>query len=420
MDLNELAKTFGTPLLVIDERQLRSDMRRLKDAFRHPVWCCDIAYAAKALALKAIAKIAHEEGLGFDACSEGELETALQAGVPPQRCILHGCAKTERELELAVRSSIRYVVVDNAEEIETLQRIARRTDARVPILVRVNVAVHAATRTQIQTSAPESKFGFPISDGQARDAVLTASRSPSLAFCGLHCHIGSQISELAVYGQAITRLADFMLLLERDHGIGCDTMNLGGGLGLADSDGGSQSAGPTPQAWAETIFEALERCFKDGRHKPKILVEPGRAVVARAGSTLYAIAARKILADGSRALIVDGGMSDNPRPALYEAVYGVTLASRPNADPDGRYTIFGRHCETDLLFRDVPLADPKVGDILEVHNTGAYTYSMASNYNRFPKPAVVLSNGDSARVIAKRESVARLLDLDVLDVSETV
>lgn len=407
--LNELAGTFGTPLLVIDETRLRSDIRRFRSAFAHPRWSCDIVYAAKALALKAVAKITYEEGLGFDACSEGELQTALQAGVPASECVLHGCAKTERELELAVRSRARFIVVDNREEIAAIRRLAERANIRAPVLLRVNVGLSAPTRTEIQTSSTASKFGFPIDDGQARTAAIEIARSPSFALCGLHCHIGSQINDLSVYAEAVRRLSILVLTLECED-VSCGVLDVGGGLGVPDNDEACDAA--TPQEWAETLFNALDSCFAEDEKSRRLIVEPGRAIVARAGSTLYTVKVRKTLANGDQVLIVDGGMSDNPRPALYEAAYPVRVISRPDAAPDGRYSIFGRHCETDLMFRAVPLPDPQPGDVIVVQNTGAYTYSMASNYNRFSKPAVVLANADSARIIAEREPLEHVLGLD--------
>ena len=410
-----LARRFGTPLLVIDERLLRETMQRFVDAFSHPTWKCDVVYAAKALDLKAILAIASDEGLLLDVCSEGELEAAISAGVSPGRCLLHGCAKTARELELAVQAGVGWVVVDHRDEIAALAKIAQRAGARTPVLVRLNPAVKASTKSQIQTGGADSKFGFPIADGQARAAVKAVLDAPRLEFVGIHCHIGSQIRDLASYALASERMARFAIELARDLSAACRVINMGGGIDLESSNDG---AAAHPSAWARTIFEQFERSF--GSHaaaRPRRMVEPGRAIVSRAGSTLYTILVRKTLADGSTALIVDGGMSDNPRPALYEAVYSVTLAGRSDDQSDERYTIFGRHCETDLLFRDVPLADPQPDDILQVHNTGAYTYSMASNYNRFPRPAVVLVNGARARLIAKREPLGHLLDLDVVETS---
>ncbi len=417
-DLAHIARTFGTPLLVIDEERLRTTLRRFRDAFVHSAWPCEIVYAAKALALKAIFAIVHSEGVALDVCSEGELETALRAGVPAARCLLHGCAKTARELEDAVRSGVGYVVIDHHGEIAALAHAARRASARMPVLVRVNPSVAAATKAQVQTAAAESKFGFPIVDGQALRAVRAVVENLELDFRGIHCHIGSQITDLAAYAIEIERLVAFALQIQRDVAVPCSLINLGGGLGIPQGDDDVDTI--SPEAWAQVIFSQLERCRSDHPvFQARLMVEPGRAVIARAGTTLYTIAVRKILANGTVALIVDGGMSDNPRPALYEATYPVSVASRRHEPPDGRYTIFGRHCETDLLFRDVALPDPQPGDVLEVRNTGAYTYSMASNYNRFPRPAVALAHGAGARLIARREPLEHLLDLDAMDDQHT-
>ncbi len=384
----------------------------MRQAFSTSHWQCRVFYAAKALALKTVARIAHEEGLGFDACSEGELRTALEGGVPADACLLHGCAKTATELELAARAGIAYVVVDNESEIDALARAARSASAgsrRIPVLVRVNPAIPAPTQAHLQTAAPESKFGFPITDGSARRAVRRVASEAVLEFSGLHCHIGSQIADLDAYVAATAEVAALVRVLADEDRLQCHALNLGGGLAVYPDS----AVSPTPAAWAEVLFNALERHLAGYEPRPCVFVEPGRSVVARSGSTLYTICVRKQLADGSRALIVDGGLSDNPRPALYDACYTVSVLERAGEAPDGRYTVFGRHCETDLLFADVPLPNPRPGDILRVHDTGAYTYSMASNYNRFPRPAVVLVDGEEARLIARRETVERVLELDV-------
>jgi diaminopimelate decarboxylase len=398
-------------LLVIDEQHLRAAIRRFCKAFAHPRWRCHIIYAAKALALSAIAQIVGEEELGFDACSEGELRTAFLGNVAPSSCILHGCAKTERELQIAVRSRVRFIIVDNQEEVLALGKIAEREGFRAPILLRVNVGIAAPTRAEVQTSAPASKFGFPIQDGQARIAAMAVARNPWLELRGVHCHIGSQITDLQVYAEVIRRLGALVLPLEHEQALTLEVVNIGGGLGLPQTD--TDSSGPTPEAWAKIAFDALDETFAGEEARRILMIEPGRAIVARAGTTLYSVCVRKMLANGDRAIVVDGGMSDNPRPALYGAAYPVSVASRENQPPDGIYTVFGRHCEADLLFPNLPLPNPQVGDVLVVKDTGAYTYSMASNYNLFPKPAVILRNRKSARVIAKRESLDHLLELDV-------
>ncbi|MBC5825378.1 MAG: diaminopimelate decarboxylase, partial [Candidatus Eremiobacteraeota bacterium] len=372
-DAQSLAAQFGTPLLVIDEVRLRSAMRAFREAFVHPRWRASVAYAGKALLLQAIAKIAHEESLSIDVCSAGELQTALRAGVPAQRCIFHGCFKTDDELDLAVQSGIGYIVVDHRAEIDAVALRASRFGGRCDILLRVNPGIAAQTRGAIQTGAPDSKFGFAIDDGQALAAVAAAANSPALRLAGIHAHIGSQIFDVDSYAREIVRLTDFAKAVHRSLAVTFDVMNIGGGLAVADSPG---TQAPDAKQWAQTIFGAFEECFADlNLAKPQLCVEPGRALIASAGTTLYRIGVRKRLPDGTVALIVDGGMSDNPRPALYEADYAVTLPARARLPADGTYKIFGRHCEADRLFRDVALPGPLPGDVLAVHGTGAYTYS---------------------------------------------
>ena len=424
----ELAKQFGTPLLVIDEAVLRAHMERFRLAFsgsgragRATPIAVDVTYAAKAFMLKAIVRIAFEEGLAIDVCSAGELHTALRAGVPAQRCLMHGCFKTPEEIELAVSSGVGYVIVDHLAEIDALDAAARQRGVRQRVLVRVNPEISTDTHEHVQTSGPDSKFGFAIADGQARVAIERVCAAQGLVLAGIHCHIGSRIYDLSKYDEEIAALAAFVRSLRGLPGASFAAIDVGGGIGISER---GESA-PTAAQWADVIFEAVERHFIGaGLECAQLLVEPGRALVASAGTTLYTIGVRKTLPDGSRALIVDGGLSDNPRPALYDARYDVTLlrAARPQDAPASEpgtaarpdlYTVFGRHCETDRLFPDVRLSDPKPGDLLAVHNAGAYTYSMASNYNRFPKPAVVLARAGQAKLIAKRESLDHMLELDL-------
>ncbi|HEY5093665.1 MAG TPA: diaminopimelate decarboxylase [Candidatus Eremiobacteraceae bacterium] len=404
-----LSVTYGTPLLVIDELTLRGAMRRFSTAFAREGWTASVTYAGKALLVRAIARIASEEGLALDVCSLGEFETALRAGVPAADCIVHGCWKTAAELDAAILNGARHVVVDHRAEIDELGARAKAAGTTADVLVRVNPGIAAHTHELIRTGAPDSKFGFVLSDGQALAAVMAVLAHPNLRFAGLHCHIGSQISDLTSYETEVDELLSFARDVRRHCGAQCEVIDVGGGLGL-----GAGTAELTPENWSDAIFSAFERGLADGElARPHIYVEPGRALVAQAGTTLYTIGVRKRLPDGCEALIVDGGMSDNPRPALYAARYDVSIVGREHEAPDGEYTIFGRHCETDRLVARVPLPAPQAGDVLAVADTGAYTYSMASNYNRFPRPAVVLVNEGRARLIAQREPLEHVLDLDV-------
>jgi diaminopimelate decarboxylase len=409
--LPKLAVTYGTPLLVIDEAALRRAMRRFTAAFTRGSWTASVTYAGKALLVRAIARIAHEEGLALDVCSLGEFETALRAGVPATDCIVHGCWKTGDELDAAVAHGARHVVVDHRAEIDELAARAQSAGARIDVLVRVNPGISAHTHELIRTGAPDSKFGFALADGQALAAATAVMAHSSLRFAGLHCHIGSQISDLTSFATEVEELLSFARTLHARCGATCEVIDVGGGLGLSDAAGGPEL---TPERWADAIFNAFERGLHGGDlPRPHIYVEPGRALVAQAGTTLYRIGVRKRLPDGCEALIVDGGMSDNPRPALYSALYQVSVVGREQSPPDGDYTVFGRHCETDRLVAHVPLPAPQAGDLLAVADTGAYTYSMASNYNRFSRPAVVLVNEGQARLIARREPLEHVLDLDV-------
>jgi diaminopimelate decarboxylase len=410
-----LAREFGTPLVVIDEACLRSRMRRFREAFSRPGWTSSVTYAGKALLLGAIARIAHEEGLAIDVCSLGELETALRGGVPADRCIVHGCFKTPEELEAAVKARVRHVVVDHAAEIEDLARIAGASGVTCDVLLRVNPGIAAHTHELVQTSAPASKFGFAIADGQALAAVRAVRANKALRLSGIHCHLGSQIFDLRSYARAVDALVDFARSAFDDCEAVFSIVDVGGGLAVGDAE---DTSVPSPEAWAGAIFDAFEaRLAGSSLPRPHVYVEPGRALIAAAGTTLYRIGVRKRLPDGAIALIVDGGMSDNPRPALYEARYSVSIADRPDAPPDGSYVVFGRHCETDRLFPDAALPNPQPGDLLAVRDTGAYTYSMASNYNRFVRPAVVIVKDGSARIAARRESLDRVLELDVAGTS---
>jgi len=410
-EASALAASFGTPLLVIDEAVLRSRMGRFREAFVRGGWRASVTYAGKALLLAEIARIANDEGLAVDVCSLGELETAARGGVPADHCIVHGCYKTESELRAAVERRVRHVVVDHADELRALSSIATETRTVCDVLIRVNPSIAVTTHAAIHTSAPASKFGFPIGDGQAMAAVRAASTEAHLKFSGLHCHLGSQIDDISTYVRAAQTLAE-LARAAYAAGIECEVLDLGGGLAAGTP---ADKPSPAPEEWAGAIFASLEQCF-DGSpmRRPHVYVEPGRALVADAGTTLYRVGVRKSLPDGTQALIVDGGMSDNPRPALYDARYHAYIADRPDAQADGAYAVFGRHCETDRLIADAPLPDPKPGDLLAVRSTGAYTYAMASNYNRFSRPAVVLARNGNARVIARREPLEHVVDLDVV------
>jgi diaminopimelate decarboxylase len=403
-DASELAERFGTPLIVLDRQTLEE---RAAD-FTTVLDPAQVFYAGKAFLCVALCELLADLGLGLDVCTGGELATALQAGFPPERIVLHGNNKSLDELHLAADAGVGRVVVDSFDEFDLL------ADAglRAKLLVRVTPGVEAHTHDFVRTGQEDSKFGFTLAGGVALRAVRTAIEIPGCELVGLHCHIGSQIFELTAFDLAIQRLADFARLCLEDAGTGVSELNVGGGLGIAHTN---DETAPEPGAWVKGMAEVVEREFSARRlDPPSLAVEPGRAIVGPAGVTLYRVGTIKHIPGVRTYLSVDGGMSDNIRPALYGARYEAFLADRMNAPAGPSIAVAGKHCESgDVLVPSVHLpADVAVGDLLCLPATGAYTYSMAGNYNRVPRPAVVLVGGGRASPIVRRETIEDLLRLD--------
>lgn len=416
VDAFTLARSFGTPLLVLSERAVRGQARRYRQAFARPDFPgAEVVYAAKALGLLALCQLVDQEGLGLDVVSGGELYTAQVAGFPAERVVLHGNYKSDRELEEAVRAGVGRIVVDNAEEIERLGAVARRLGRRPEVLVRVAPGVDPHTHRAVATGGDDSKFGFPLSDGQALAAVRRVLADPHLRLRGLHCHIGSQILELEPFRSAALRMVDFMAEVRAATGYLAEELDLGGGLGVRYLPGDRP---PAVEEYAAALLDTVAaRTGALGLPRPRILVEPGRSVVCEAGVALYAVGAVKRSAAGTIYVHVDGGMGDNPRPALYGARYTALWVRDPARPPQpaergpARVRIVGRYCESgDVLVEDAELAAlPRPGDLIALLSAGAYTYSMASHYNKVPRPAVVLLGDGRARPIARRERYADLL-----------
>lgn len=409
-DTVELAREFGTPLLVIDEACLRERCRAFKEAFAGG----EVLYAGKALLLQAICRIVAEEGLGLDVVSGGELYTALAAGFPPERLYFHGNNKTEEELEQALAAGVGRIVVDNFRELKLLSGLARNNnDYRVPILLRLTPGIEAHTHEYIKTGQIDSKFGFTLANGQAEEAVALATSLPALELVGLHCHIGSQIFSVEPYAEAAAIMMDFAAKVYRQTGVAIRELDLGGGFGIYYADGDD----PLPPAnYARVIQEVVaDKAATLGIPLPRILVEPGRAIVGPAGTTLYTVGSIKDIPGVRKYVAVDGGMADNIRPALYQARYEALLANKADRPPVEKVSITGKCCESgDMLIWDIMLPEVVPGDILAVSCTGAYCYPMASNYNRLPRPAVVLVCNGDAELISRRETYADLLRLEVL------
>ncbi|KEF41115.1 MAG: diaminopimelate decarboxylase [Cyanobium sp. CACIAM 14] len=408
--LSDLARTYGTPLYVLDEATLRATCRayRLALAEHYPGEALAL-YASKANSSLAITALVASEGLGLDAVSAGELLTALQGGMPAERIVLHGNNKSAEELQLAIARGVT-VVLDNWSDIELLQGLAASRPDPVRLLVRFTPGIECHTHEYIRTGHLDSKFGF---DPDQLEAVLRhLAGCPWARVDGLHAHIGSQIFELEPHRDLAGVMAE-ALALARSLGHPCGDLNVGGGLGIRYV--GSDDP-PSIQEWVRVVATAVaEACRQRQLALPRLLCEPGRSLVATAGITLYTVGSRKEIPELRTYLSVDGGMSDNPRPITYQSLYTAVLADRPLAEATETVTVAGKHCESgDVLLRDVRLPAAAAGDVLTVFATGAYNAAMGSNYNRIPRPAAVLVHEGVADVVQRREQPEDLLRYDVL------
>ncbi len=399
-----LANTFGTPLYVIDEGHFRSRVRRYLAAFRAVRPNGEISFASKANSTLAVLAIAHQEGCSIDVASEGELRAALTAGVPASHCHMHGNNKQRVEIEFALASGIGQIVVDNFGEIETINELSKGQSPK--LILRLAPGVDPVTHEKISTGQADTKFGFNISDGSAEKAVRRCLEL-GLDLYGFHCHVGSQLVDPEAQRAGGEFISAFAVEMKKRHGFTARCINIGGGLGVRYTDD-EQPMGI--EEYNRLVVDAVEKSLEDSGLDPIIAQEPGRALVAESGVTLYRVGVVKSVPAkriGTRTyVVVDGGLSDNPRPALYSARYTIERVSPPSSDVFAEVTISGKHCESDKLFDDVPLpSDVAVGDLLQVLSTGAYNSSMASNYNRYPRPATVLirENGTFA-LVARRDS----------------
>jgi len=414
-DVTRLAAEFGTPLYVMDEALIRHNCRAYRAAFESRYPRNVICYAGKAFLTTAMCRIIEEEGLNLDVAALGELYTALQAGFPPARINLHGNNKSREELEMAVRAGIGHIVLDNFLEIQMLAEVARHMEREVAVLVRATPGVDPHTHKFISTGQADTKFGFNIQDGSAMTAVRQVLATPGLRFDGIHCHVGSQLLDCEAHVGATKAMVQLMQQIKEETGVLCLIINIGGGLGVRYR---SHHRPPSFDEFAETVTTCLKDALRAANLPfPILQQEPGRAIVGEAGTTLYTIGAIKSVPipkpPGYRTYVaVDGGMSDNPRPQLYDATYEVIVANRATEPHNQIVTIAGKHCETDVLIWDTHVPKVQPGDILAVQTTGAYNYSMASNYNRFLRPAVVLVHEGKAELIVERETLGDIIRND--------
>ncbi len=404
MDTVALAKEFGTPAYLLDENVIRAQCRIYRDAAKRYFGEDALPlYASKALCFTGVYRIAAEEGLGVDCVSGGELYTARRAGFPAERIYFHGNNKTDNDLEDALDMGVGTIVVDNRDELDALDRLAARRKKVQRILLRITPGIDPHTHKAISTGSVDSKFGSAIETGQAMEIVRAALLKKNVRLVGLHCHIGSQIFDVQPFADAADIMVRFIADIRQKLGYEIDELNLGGGLGVPYTEYDRRID------YADAIRQIGEivtgYCREHGIKLPKVILEPGRSLVAAAGVTLYTVGSVKEIPGFKNYISVDGGMPDNPRYALYQSQYTALIANRAKEPRDYRATIAGRCCESgDLIGENMEIQHAKRGDILAVLVTGAYNYSMASNYNRIPRPPVILIRDGKASVAVRRET----------------
>ncbi len=416
-DAVDLAKNFGTPLYVFDENYIRAMMRVYRDTIGKEYGGHGLVlYASKAFSCVAMYKIAAQENIGVDVVSGGELYTALKAGFPADKIYMHGNNKLVRELELAVESGVGTIVVDAYDEADMLDELCKKAGRKQDVLIRINPGVEAHTHAFVQTARTDSKFGFSVSDGTAEKITSYILKKSNLNLKGYHCHIGSQIFEKQSFVLAAEKAMDFIAKIKKDTGFEAETLNIGGGFGIWYTDEDAKIDVSGYAAYLEALISAVKNKAEElGLGKPFLVIEPGRSIVGEAGVTLYTVGAIKDIPGIKKYVAIDGGMFDNPRYALYQSKYTVLLANRAAEPCTEKVTIAGKCCESgDIIAVDVPLPEAKRGDIAAVLSTGAYNYSMASNYNRnFIPPAVLVKDG-RADYIIKPQTYEDIVRNDVL------
>jgi len=412
LDTVELAEQFGTPLYLYDVALIRERARGFKETFENLGVKAQVAYASKAFSTIAMVQLAEQEGLSLDVVSGGELYTAIAAGFPVERIHFHGNNKSREEIEMALTHEIGCFVVDNFYELELLSTLCNEMGKKAKILLRVTPGIEAHTHDYILTGQADSKFGFDLQNGQAEKALKQALDSERVEVLGLHCHIGSQIFETTGFIVAAQKLFEKLHEWKEAYGFESKVLNLGGGFGIRYTE--EDKPLPAAQYVAEIIEEVKKKAAQYSMNMPEIWIEPGRSLVGDAGTTLYKIGSKKEVPNVRQYIAVDGGMTDNIRPALYQAKYEAVLANRANEKPEETVSIAGKCCESgDMLIWDLPLPKSESDDLLAVFCTGAYGYAMANNYNRIPRPPVVFVENGEATLVVRRETYEDLVKLDL-------
>ncbi len=412
-DTVDLAAKYGTPLYLMDENKIRQHINEYKTAFaKYFPLGSNPEFASKSFSCKQIYRIMNEENMCIDAVSMGEIYTAKSAGFNMSHCFFHGNNKTDCDIAFAIDSGVGYFVIDNFEEIEALNLMAKDKGINQKALLRITPGIDTHTHQKISTGNVDSKFGFAIATGMADEAVKAVLKCENITLCGFHCHIGSQIFESDPFIMAAELMLEFIAHIKNTLGYTADILNLGGGFGVKYLP--EQPTLSLDEKIGEVAAAINTKCAELNIAVPKIAMEPGRSIVADAGMTLYTVGSVKEIKGYKNYVSIDGGMPDNPRFALYESPYTVMLASRAGDKADFKATIAGRCCESgDIIQNDVLIPKPNRNEILAVLTTGAYNYSMASNYNRIPRPPVVMLSDKGDYIAVKRETIEDLCSLDV-------
>ncbi len=411
-DTVELAKKYKTPLYVLDEGIIRSNCKKFKSALEKYYGDGLVLFASKALNCLETLRIASSEGFGIDAVSGGELFTAIKANIPTQKICLHGNNKSEDELEMAIKNNIKRIVSDDFDEMEIIDRIAKENNVVANVMLRIKPGIDAHTHSYVLTGNEDSKFGVSLETGEALETVKKALLLKNVKLTGFHCHIGSQIFETKPFLLAAEKMLEFIKKVKETTGFEAEDLDLGGGFGVRYTD---EDEPLEFEEFIKTVSVKIkEFTDKNNIKKPFLMFEPGRSIVGEAGITLYTVGSIKEIPNIRKYVSVDGGMTDNPRYMFYKSKYEITLANKASQEKDDVVTVAGKCCESgDIIGEGMPLQTAERGDILAVFTTGAYNYSMSSNYNRNPRPAlVVVSNGES-KIAIKRETYEDLLRNDI-------
>lgn len=412
VDTVELAEQFGTPLYVYDVGRIRRNCRSFVETFKQLNVKAKISYASKAFSSLAIIQVIEEEGLGLDVVSDGELYTAIKADFPPEKIQLHGNNKSVEELEMAVDYNIGTIIIDNFYEIELLENILKKKKKTMNVLIRLTPGIESGNHRYIMTGNEDSKFGFNIQNGQADEAFKRLHQHPYLNLRGIHTHIGSQIFTTESFTLAVKLLFAALEKWYKEKGYQAEVINLGGGFGIKYT---KEDLPLANEAYVKAIAKAVaEEAKRINMPMPEIWLEPGRAIVGNAAITLYRIGSMKHIEGVRKYISVDGGMADNIRPALYDAKYEAVIANKALDEPVETVSVAGKACESgDMLIWDLPVASVEHGDLLAVFSTGAYGYSMASNYNRLRRPAIVFVEDGNAKLVVKRETLDDIIKNDL-------